>query len=73
LWEGQGECGRLGLIVTQASPTTKIQAQGACVGDGHQPEQVNPITPIASENGKVPVEAPDGGKVLLAPATLKPL
>jgi hypothetical protein len=73
LWEGQGECGRLGLVVTQPSTTAKIQAQGACVGDGHQPQQVNPITPIASENGKVPVDAPDGGKLLLAPATLTPL
>ena len=40
-------CGRVGLIVTQPSPDETATAQGACVGPGHLPEQVNPILPIA--------------------------
>ena len=74
LFEGTGECGRLGLIVSQSTPGGAIRAQGACVGPGHAPEQVNPILPIAAEGGRIRVQAPGGdGTLLLTAAELTPL
>jgi hypothetical protein len=74
LYEGKASCGRLGLIVTQAQKNTQPSAQGACVGDDHDPEQVNPIEPIASQQGKVRVQAPgEDASPLLGAATLTPL
>jgi hypothetical protein len=74
LYEGKAGCGRLGLIVTQADKNAQPTAQGACVGDDHDPEQVNPIEPIASQQGKVRVQAPaEDAMPLLGAATLKPL
>jgi len=58
LYEGQASCGRLGLIVIQPNQTAPIEAQGACVGPGHAPEQVNPILPVAQDNGEIPVLEP---------------
>jgi hypothetical protein len=58
VYEGQADCGRLGLIVLQPNKRSTPQAQGACVGAGHAPEQVNPILPVAQDNGEIPVEAP---------------
>jgi hypothetical protein len=58
LYEGQAACGRLGLIVVQSSRSSPVRAQGACVGPGHAPEQVNPILPIAQDMGAISVEAP---------------
>jgi hypothetical protein len=46
LYEGMSDCGRVGLIVTQHRPKDAVRAQGACVGPGHLPEQVNPILPV---------------------------
>ena len=79
LYEGKSQCGRLGLIVNQPRKGGSIDAQGACVGDGHPPEQVNPITPITLESDKIRVEAPPpsqdtaDAEVLLQVATLTPL
>src|SRR5262245_53558830 len=57
LYEGMDRCGRVGLIVTQSSPTDTASAQGACVGPDHLPEQVNPILPVAQEDdGSIEVE-----------------
>jgi hypothetical protein len=57
LYESEAECGRVGLIVTQRSPSDAPSAQGACVGPGHAPEQVNPILPLAlDEDGALAVE-----------------
>jgi hypothetical protein len=56
LYEGQAGCGRLGLIVTQAREDDEPSGQGACVGTGHPPEQVNPILPIALKGGEIRVE-----------------
>jgi hypothetical protein len=50
LYEGTAPCGRLGLIVIQATPDTHPVGQGACVGSTL--EQVNPLDPI--------VRGPDG-------------
>jgi hypothetical protein len=58
LYEGQADCGRLGLIVVQPNKNTPIAAQGACVGSGHAPEQVNPILPVAQDVGAIAVQAP---------------
>jgi len=74
LYEGKGDCGRLGLILIQRTPDADIEAQGACVGPGHAPEQVNPILPISLQNGSVRVEAKgqeDG--IALQPAGVAPL
>lgn len=74
LYEGTGECGRLGLIVSQSAPKAEIEAQGACVGMGHTPEQVNPILPISAEDGKIRVKAPGrDDSLLLGAAGLSPL
>jgi hypothetical protein len=68
LYEGTGECGRLGLIV---APGKDLRAQGACVGGEHTPEQVNPILPISLQDGRIRVQAPgQADSVLLAPAGL---
>jgi hypothetical protein len=56
LYEGQSECGRVGLIVLHDSPTSAARGQGACVGPGHPPEQVSPILPITLEAGGIQVE-----------------
>jgi len=56
LYEGQAECGRLGLIVTQPTRNAEAEGQGACVGSGHPPEQVNPILPIALDGDEIAVE-----------------
>lgn len=56
LYEAQAECGTVGLIVTQDTPDSSPTAQGACVGDGHLPDQVNPIKPISLEQGAIAVE-----------------
>jgi len=50
LYEAQGPCGHLGVIVSQASPGAAATTQGAClpaVGMGMASvEQVNPIHPV---------------------------
>jgi hypothetical protein len=76
LYEGQGDCGRLGLIVLQPEKDDEPSAVGACVDQGRAPKQVNPITPIEAEAGKIRVQTPDGedgATTLLQPAALQPL
>lgn len=64
LYEAQSDCGRIGLIVTQRSATAAPTAQGACVGPGHAPEQVNPILPLATnDDGTIAVEVVRDGDV----------
>jgi hypothetical protein len=50
LYEGNASCGRIGLIVVQATPDTAAVGQGACIGPVF--EQVNPLEPL--------VRTPDG-------------
>jgi len=59
LYEGQAECGRVGLIVLQDRPSSPPRGQGACVGPGHLPEQVSPILPITLDAGAIAVEIGD--------------
>lgn len=56
LYEGMADCGRIGLIVSQADRDDEPSGQGACVGMGHPPEQVNPILPIALSGDEIRVE-----------------
>jgi hypothetical protein len=52
LYEGEAPCGKLGLIVTQASEDDAPSGQGACMGmDGETliVEQVNPVFERSSE------------------------
>jgi hypothetical protein len=56
LYEGAADCGRIGLIVSQPDSNSDPTGQGACVGDGHPPEQVNPILPVSLENGAIHVK-----------------
>jgi hypothetical protein len=56
LYEGTSDCGRIGLIVSQPDVDSDPHGQGACVGEGHAPEQVNPILPIALVDGMIRVE-----------------
>jgi hypothetical protein len=61
LYEGSDDCGRLGLIVTQTTTKKAARAQGACVGAGHLPQQVNPILPVAlGDDGTIRVELDTG-------------
>jgi hypothetical protein len=55
LYEGVADCGRVGLIVSQPDREADPQGQGACVGEGHAPEQVNPILPVALQEGAIQV------------------
>ena len=76
LYEGTADCGRLGLIVSQANKDALPTAQGACADTTEEPaQQVSPIAPITSEAGKIPVRLPGGGDapLLLQAATLEPL
>jgi len=74
LYEAQAECGTVGLIVTQDDPDSDPIGQGACVGVGHLPDQVNPIKPISFErNGAIAVEVvrgDDATRTDLLPASL---
>lgn len=56
LYEGTADCGRVGLIVAQPDSSADPTGQGACVGDGHPPEQVNPILPVSLEDGAIRVK-----------------
>lgn len=57
LYDGSADCGKLGLIVRQGAKIDIARGQGACVGPGHTPQQVNPILPIAlDDDGTIPVE-----------------
>jgi hypothetical protein len=56
LYEGAADCGRVGLIVTQPDSKADPAGQGACVGDGHPPEQVNPILPVSLDAGAIRVK-----------------
>lgn len=56
LYEGAADCGRVGLIVAQPDADADPIGQGACVGDGHAPEQVNPILPVALKDGEIQVK-----------------
>jgi hypothetical protein len=74
LYEGFDSCGRLGLIIKQVGPGNILSGQGACIASGKPPEQVNPITPLAVQDGKVTVNAPDKDATLdLKLANLTPL
>jgi hypothetical protein len=58
LYEGRASCGRLGLIVQQATPDTPAIGQGACVGTTL--EQVNPLDPIVrTDDGAIVVKVGD--------------
>ncbi len=59
LYEGTADCGRVGLIVSQPDRESDPQGQGACVGEGHAPEQVNPILPVSLKEGEIQVKVGD--------------
>lgn len=76
LYEGKADCGRVGLIVSQANADVLPTAQGACSDSkGVTIQQVSPIAPIHAEAGKIPARAPGEGDatLLLRAATLEPL
>lgn len=57
LYDGEDDCGKLGLIVREGVSGGPERAQGACVGAGHAPQQVNPILPVGLDaDGSIPVE-----------------
>jgi hypothetical protein len=67
LYEAKAECGTVGLIVTQDEPAAEPTAQGACVGEGHLPDQVNPIKPIARDrSGTIAVDVLRGDETTRA-------
>jgi hypothetical protein len=68
LYEGTADCGRVGLIVAQPDSNADPTAQGACVGDGHPPEQVNPILPVSLEDGAIRVKIGELESVVRAAA-----
>jgi hypothetical protein len=75
LYEGTADCGRVGLIVSQRDQDAPAAGQGACVGPGHAPEQVNPILPISLQDDgsiRVEVEAGDGSREARVTAAAPP-
>jgi hypothetical protein len=73
LYEGVDDCGRLGLILKQLGAGKILSGQGACIASGQPPKQVNPITPLAVQDGKVEVHAPGKDSTLqLKLASLTP-
>ena len=75
LYEGTADCGRVGLIVIQRDEDAPAAGQGACVGPGHAPEQVNPILPISLQDDgsiRVEVEADDGSQQVRVTAAAPP-
>ena len=71
LYEGTSPCGKVGLIVSQASPDDRPVSQGACIGandiDIHQ---VNPVAPLAP-GAAIQVEVADTLETLeLTPAVV---
>lgn len=75
LYEGTADCGRVGLIVTQATKSAPPTATGACTStNGKPPRQVQPVAPITSEAGEIRVQVSgEGNTLLLRPAGLEPL
>jgi hypothetical protein len=73
LYEGLSDCGRVALIATQQEPDAQVHTQGACIGPGHVPEQVNPIMPLEFTGDQVSVQAPGGDDtVVLQRAGIRP-
>jgi hypothetical protein len=66
LYEGMSPCGKVGLIISQASPEAEPVPQGACIGNGNVDiHQVNPVVPLTREaNGTVMVEVPDTAEMV---------
>jgi hypothetical protein len=67
LYEAVGPCGKVGLIVSQASAGDAPAGQGACVPASGKadPEQVNPIRPLErGADGSIAVTV-DGAQVLV--------
>jgi hypothetical protein len=59
LYEAAAGCGKIGLIVMQASSQSPSSGQGACVNANARPsvEQVNPIKPLTrGADGSIPVQ-----------------
>ena len=74
IYEAAGPCGKVGLIVAQASAGDAPVGQGACVppNGNADPEQVNPIRPIArAADGTIPVVV-GGARLLVRPAAAPP-
>lgn len=73
LYEGKATCGRVGLIVTQASRDALPTAQGACAGSTTQPITV--VAPLREEAGQIAVQAPAAADatLLLSAAAIDPL
>jgi hypothetical protein len=59
LYDGTSDCGRVGLIVAQPDEGSDPKGQGACVGEGHPPEQVSPFLPVALKDGAISVKIGD--------------
>jgi hypothetical protein len=73
LYEGSAGCGRLGLIVVQATPDSPAIGQGACVGQGRL-EQVNPLEPIVrGADGAIKVKVASSTKEQEVRAASPPL
>lgn len=58
LYEASPDCGRVGLIVTQASAQAEPVGQGACIPDDGSPvQQVNPLLPLSrAKDGTIAVQ-----------------
>jgi hypothetical protein len=75
LYEAEGPCGKVGVIVTQPSAAADPAVQGACIGspgaNGATPvEQVTPLLPVVrAADGTLRVTVVGtAGEVLVAPA-----
>jgi hypothetical protein len=74
LYEAASPCGKVGLIVSQTSPSAPAAGQGACVsGDSQAPSvrQVNPILPLSRDaSGAIEVTVDGAGEKAVVRAAM---
>jgi hypothetical protein len=71
LYEGRAACGRIGLIVTQASEQEEPSGQGACTSTDGAAEQR--VTLSDARGGTIRARTQSGEETSLQPAELDPL
>ena len=75
LYEAETGCGKIGLIVMQASAQLPSSGQGACVNAAARPsvEQVNPIKPLTrAADGSIQVQVVGSTETVLVRAATPP-
>ena len=74
LYEATSPCGKIGVIVTQATTKDEPAAQGACIGTGNVDiHQVNPVLPLVrTKDGSIRVVVDGSSTEVLVRAAAPP-